>query len=646
MDNPERDETKPTVFAQLQKRKVFRAAIGYAVATFVILQIIDAIGEAIGIASENVRWIVAGLMIGFPIVVVFAWYFEISTTSMHLDDRFRSMHISRPLEIFFLIFLFSVAIMIAIAVLRFGSPVVETRLIRHPVIAVLPFITPGMNNSILGHGLPDQLLTRLDKITEYRVLSRTSSFSDALKGKDIRHISRELGADHILEGSIQQDGDRVLINTQLIDSATGLHVWSASYDRIASNILDLEIEIAQDIAKTLNLVLSKESQDSISKPSTTDPEAYALNIQGWNYYWRPHTLLSLESATELFEKSAALDAKFLDPLIGQCQSLLALYRVTLDQRYFERGRILCEPLAKGTHRSVDVNIALGDLNRALNKNKIADTYYRNALAQNNQRPDAYEGLANVLASQGNYALADRTFEDAILNALPTSTALRGYGFFLSVRGQHAKASEQFEQVLRLLPDDTNTMSNLGLSYFYQDRWQDAEQMWQAGLKIKRDFPVLFNLASLHYYQQRYAAAEILLQEILTVDPKRFIAIGKLASIKREQNNTPKAVELFTNAIKIGTPNGPIEDKRVYGWLASYHANLGHFEESFALLQKMLAADPKNPDAHYYWALTLTLRGDYIEAQQWLDKARQFGYSATLISKDPVFKWLDENQNLK
>ena len=297
-----------------------------------------------------------------------------------------------------------------------------------PSIAVLPFVSLGTPNDILSEGLPDQLLARLAQLTEFHVISRTSSFSERLKGKDLRDIGRELGSDHVLEGSVAEQGERVLITVQLIESQSGRHLWSETYDRRVDDLIDLEIDIARDITRALKIVLSPRSHDAIARVSTSNPKAFDLNLQGWNYYWRPRSEASLRAALDLFDRAIALDSAFEDPVVGKCQALLALYRVTLATEYIEQSNKTCLTVASGFRRTNDVLIALGDFNRAVGNADVAIDDDDQALAKDATRADAYDGLANAYVSKNDFRAAEDVYQRALQSDAPAAMVHRAYGF--------------------------------------------------------------------------------------------------------------------------------------------------------------------------------------------------------------------------
>ena len=201
---------------------------------------------------------------------------------------------------------------------------------------------------------------------------------------------------------------------------------------------------------------------------------------------------------------------------------------------------------------------------------------------------------------------------------------------------------QFETAVDA-PDDGNALSNLGLTYYLMDRWEDAEQTWDRALAIGRDVPVMYNLAMLFYYQHRYEDARAILEEVMQKHPDNFLVVGKLGAIARELGDKSKAAEYFRKAYAMGEPKGHVEDPRVYGWLSSYKANLGDFKTAHTLIDSAMAADASGADPYYYRALAFALEGRGEEARQAEAVAEARGYSRRMLAADPVLSALETVQ---
>jgi len=186
---------------------------------------------------------------------------------------------------------------------------------RHPstVLAVLPFENlagEGPNAYFVG-GLHDELLTQLAKVSALTVMGRTSVMGYAGTTKPLREIADELGVGSIVEGSVQVLGDRLRVNVQLLDAATGRHLWAERYDRTLDDAFAIQSDVAQQVVSAVGAVLGGAERTAIAAVPTANPEAYRLYLHGMDYYRRPGlSRRNFEIAQDFFEQAIALDSSF------------------------------------------------------------------------------------------------------------------------------------------------------------------------------------------------------------------------------------------------------------------------------------------------------------------------------------------------
>ena len=169
-------------------------------------------------------------------------------------------------------------------------------------IAVLPFgnLSRDPDNAYFVEGIQDEILTRLSKIADLKVISRTSTQKYKSAPENLRDVARELGVANILEGSVQRSNDQVRVNVQLINALTDAHLWADTYDRKLTDMFAVESEIAKTIAETLQARLSGLEKTAISKKPTENPEAYELYLKG-RFFWNkePRTIFGNRSTTSI-----------------------------------------------------------------------------------------------------------------------------------------------------------------------------------------------------------------------------------------------------------------------------------------------------------------------------------------------------------
>jgi len=280
-------------FGELQRRNVYRVAVTYTVVSWVLIQIATQVFPFFEIPSWAVRVIVLLLILGFPVALLLAWAFELTpegikrTEEVPLHESIRH-HTGRKLVALAAV---AAAVALALFLVQFArhswtakqesAPAVSFQDIPDKSIAVLPFnnLSGDQENAFFTDGMQEEILANLAKVADLKVISRTSAMVyKAGTPRNVREIGRQLGVAHLLEGSVQRTKDRVRVTAQLIDARTDDHQWAEHYDRGIADIFTIQTEIAQAIARQLELKLSPREQAAI-EPSTRDSRAFDLYLR-------------------------------------------------------------------------------------------------------------------------------------------------------------------------------------------------------------------------------------------------------------------------------------------------------------------------------------------------------------------------------
>src|SRR6184192_2744677 len=192
-------------------------------------------------------------------------------------------------------------------------------------IAVLPFdnLSRDPDNAYFCEGVQDEILTRLAKVADLKVISRTSTQHFKSTPDNLPQIAKQLGVAHILEGSVQKASDQVRVNVQLINAVTDAHLWADTYDRKLTDIFAVESEIAKTIAETLQARLSGSEKQMMAKTPTVNPEAYELYLKG-RFFWNKRSGADLRKAIDYFERAIAKDPNYALAYVGLADSYLLL----------------------------------------------------------------------------------------------------------------------------------------------------------------------------------------------------------------------------------------------------------------------------------------------------------------------------------
>ena len=253
-------------FAELKRRNVYKVAVAYAVAGWALSQGIAQVFPVFDVPNWVIRSIVVLIIIGLPVALVLAWMFEITPEGIKRTNAADAVGQHSRGHTWIYIVVVAAAFSIGLFFLgrysagtkESGRPGGPSLPISGKSIAVLPFdnLSRDPDNAFFAEGVQDEILTRLAKVADLKVIARTSTQKFKSAPTDLRDIAKQLGVMNILEGSVQKSNDQVRVNVQLINALTDAHLWADTYDRKLTDIFAVESEIAKAIADTLQAKLS------------------------------------------------------------------------------------------------------------------------------------------------------------------------------------------------------------------------------------------------------------------------------------------------------------------------------------------------------------------------------------------------------
>src|SRR6184192_190325 len=242
-----------TLFAELKRRNVYKVAVAYAVVGWVIAQIATQIFPFLEIPNWVVRLVIVLIAIGFPIALVIAWAFEATPEGIkrtEVADAMPTATSGHTKHAWIYIVVAGALISVALFFIgRYtaGNKAPSPNDLANKSIAVLPFenLSRDPDNAYFAEGIQDEILTRLAKIADLKVISRTSTQHYKSSPDNLPQIAKQLGVANILEGSVQRVADQIRVNVQLINATTDAHLWAESFDRKLTDIFRVETEIAK-----------------------------------------------------------------------------------------------------------------------------------------------------------------------------------------------------------------------------------------------------------------------------------------------------------------------------------------------------------------------------------------------------------------
>ena len=301
-------------FGELKRRNVYKVAVAYAVAGWALSQGIAQVFPVFDVPNWAIRSIVVLIIIGLPIALVLAWMFELTPQGIKRAETADAMPATSRRNKRTWIYVVVIGGLVSIGLFFLGRYTAPT-LTPLPAksIAVLPFenLSEDKANAYFADGIQAEILTRLAKIADLKVISRTSTQQYQSKPANLDEIAKQLGVTNVVEGSVQKAADQVRVNVQLVNVQTGSQLWAETYDRKLTDIFSVESEIAIRIATSLQAKLTGREEQALAAKPTNNPEAYDAYLRGLAFESRSnYSSDALFKAIDFYALAVRLDPNF------------------------------------------------------------------------------------------------------------------------------------------------------------------------------------------------------------------------------------------------------------------------------------------------------------------------------------------------
>jgi TolB-like protein/Tfp pilus assembly protein PilF len=448
-------------FAELKRRNVYKVAVGYAVVGWLLIQVATQVFPFFEIPNWAVRLVVLFIVVGFPIALVIAWAFELTPGGIKRTEEADRVYPGRSRGRAWIYVVISAGLLSAglFFLGRYTAPN-ENKIknVSAKSIAVLPFenLSRDPDNAYFAEGIQDEILTRLAKVADLKVISHTSTQRYKSSPDNLPQIAKELGVANILEGSVQKSQDQVRVNVQLINAATDTHLWADSFDRKLIDIFAVESEIAAKVADILKAKLTGAEQHAISMQPTRNTEAYQLYLKG-RYFWNKRTGPDLQKAIDYFKQAIEKDPGYALAYVGLGDSyiLLSGFGAAPPQDSFP----LAEAAAK---KALEIDDNLAEAHTTLGF--ILCVHHLNFA-------DSIREFERAIALNPNYATAHHWFGDGPLLAV----------------GQFDRAIAEGKRAVELDPLSVIITADLGADYLVARRYNEAIEQFHKAIDLDPRF---------------------------------------------------------------------------------------------------------------------------------------------------------------
>jgi TolB-like protein len=621
---------------ELLRRRVLRVAIIYAAAGWVAIEASDTIAPLLLLPDWTSTLVLVLLLLGLPLALGLAWCFDFTTEGIRRTEPVaadgadgnevsggrHTPWTTRRLAGIGVVAALALAGGVVIALRTSPAPSQRPAAdgsepaadaMRHSV-AVLPFSLLGSqapDDVAFAHGLHDDLLTRLAKITALRVTSRTSVVGYADAPKPLPVIGRELGVRAIVEGSVQRAGGRVRLNVQLIDAETDQHLWADAYERPfdAASLFELQAELTEAIAGALHARLLPEESARVAASPTRNLAAWQL-VQDAGAL-RFDNQEENEASIRLFQRAVALDSLYGEALSG------------LAYRYYARGHIHGGGASWADSAAVLVNRAL-------------------AIAP--ESVTALHTLAMVLFAQDRFSESRTAHQRALAIEMRSATATNLCWSVELSSGRLADAAYWCRVGALLDPLSGFSWFGLSLVELALGRMYLAREYLARAAALDPDHAATIYLVPLIVGPDD-PAAEAAIARLEVMDPQGGLAIGGRAVLSFLRGDTAAHIAAARKYHTLHPEGyeavlGPAP--HFLGAALAYAGRHGearpHLERGLVIHMSRVESGRENPNPAYQAASALALLGRHEEAVRWLDRAYDLGYRSAGIAEygDPAF----------
>ena len=563
-------------FGELKRRNVYKVAVAYVVVSWLVLQAASIFLPAFDAPLWVIKVVIIFLILGFSIALVLSWAFEITPEGIKLESEIEpNKSITRRTGRKIVAFTIAIAVVAAglfvYQIVRSTSTITPQHdasparteaatAISAKSIAVLPFdnLSRDPDNAYFCEGVQDEILTRLSRIADLKVISRTSTQHYKSAPENLSEIARQLGVAHILEGSVQKSGDAVRVNVQLIKAANDSHLWADTFDRKLTDIFSVESEVAKAIADQLRAKLTGEEEQVIAAKPTDNVKAYDAYLRGLAYALKTYPT----SANVLGAQKYLREAVRLDPKFALAWALLSYVDA--------RGYIT---------QSVQPTVAL--------------------------REEARQAAETALTLQPNLG-------EAVL-------AKGAYHYW--ILKDYDTAVRYFEQARQLLPNSSRIPELLAYVARRRGQWDRSKAYFNEAERLDpRNVSLLTQQATTDIALRRFPEALRKLDQVLDITPDDVDTLVTMAAIAQAEGDLPRAVALLAPLHPGADDSGAVETQVYQAILERRSAQIiSRLKEILAKPDPALGYI--NGELRFWLGWAQEVAGDHAAAQESWRQAR-------------------------
>jgi len=455
-------------------------------------------------------------------------------------------------------------------------------------IAVLPFadLSPQKDQEYFCDGMTEEIIGKLSKLRELKVISRTSVMRYKHTNKDIKEIGKELAVATILEGSIRKEKDNIRITAQLINVEDGFHLWSQTYDRTLESVFAIQDDVSKAIAQALKIEFTETEATQLGKVPTRNVQAYELYLKGRSLFYT-YERSKTEEASEMFKQALDLDSSFALAYAGLSLCYTQYHNSGWDSD--EKWLVLAESAANKAialdSNSAEAHFALGFVYEQRPAYDEMEREMRKVLELNPNHAHAHDSMGDVLyRAKGQLEEALHEYSAALSTDPFLIPSYWGIADVKLKQGKYRSSNEILLRSLEFHQNDDIGMTNLGQVYRLQGKYESAVEVFKRAIelnpsRIRAHFQLGLTYASQRRYAEARTEAEIIAGIVKTPKEQNLSFLYLLGWIFLEQGNWEAALENFKQALRMKETQRWISPQDLRSALAETYLRQGNFTDA-------------------------------------------------------------------
>ncbi|MCU1260974.1 MAG: hypothetical protein JWO80_3859 [Bryobacterales bacterium] len=512
-------------------------------------------------------------------------------------------------------------------------------------LAVLPFKPLGDSPELKyrSEGVVEALGAKLFSLKEVHLIS-PSVVDRANKSVPLDQLARDLGANLLLHGTVQLASGHLELVVSLWDAAKKNEIWRKSFECLPDSLLATEDNIYNALVDKLDVKLSDAEVARGAARPTEDSAAYDLYLRGRSLMRGKADVATYTSALALFDSAIAKDYRFARAYAGMAEGNFALYRLTKDPSWMQKGVAAAQHAEDLDRQLPEVHLAAGIAYFDTGKTPEAIAEFRQAIALAPNSDDSYRRLGSAYLRIGKLDLALENYGKAVqINPYNWRNYNQLGAAYLKIHDR-PKALAAFQRVTQLQPDYAGGYANMGYVYYTSGDWDKCGPQFRKALELQKSTENYRNLGVFTLYSGKAAEAVQLLEQAALLgrdDQLNFSNLGDAYFVTGQTDKAvsayKKAIDLAYRAFRLNPKDGPMLSS-----IAVNYAKTGDTQQAETFIHRARAIDPSDNQIAYGEAIVEQLAGHTGEALKALGESIKLGYPARVAAHEPYFKSLGAN----